>query len=74
MLAVHHQSQHGKERAPQWTEPLAKPYPTLYRVSFSRSSGSIICLVEGCKVREIMRTNLSINFVHHHVRDKIVIL
>ena len=45
-----------------------------YRVSFPKTLEMIWCPVEGCWGQAMSRTNLQVYFVHHHVRDILVIL
>ena len=45
-----------------------------YHVSFPKSDGFMVCPVEGCQGRAVVRTNLWVHFVHRHVKDAVVIL
>ena len=54
--------------------PLDTQDPRLYRVSFPREAGSIVCPVGVYKGWLMTRTNLWIHFFHCHMQDTLVIL
>ena len=73
-LAAHFKYQQKTGRTPQ-RESTAQPLETrLHMVSLTRATGYIGFLVERCKGRMTMHTNLQIHFVHHHMWDMIVIM
>ena len=74
LLDAHGQTYHVKERPSQGMAPLTKPGPRLYRVSLPRSTRSIGCPVGECEERATTCTNICIHFIHHHMRDTVMIM
>ena len=66
----------GSVRISPTPPPLPYPSPEAqtYWFLFLRMATLIYFSVEGCQGREVDRTNLRINFSHHHVRHTIIIL
>ena len=75
-LLTHLQIQHGVgqgERGGRAPPPPPREAQT-YRVSFLKYLLRLWCPVAGCLGEASSRTNHQINFAHHHVQGKIVIL
>ena len=49
-------------------------HPRLYMVSFPIVTRLVECPMELCRGRALMRTKIRIHFLHHHMRDTIMIL
>ena len=54
--------------------PIAVMKPTEYYISFPKTQKSILCPVNRSVGREVIHTNLRLQFLHHHVQYTIIIL
>ena len=72
-LAAHLKTQHVTSHKFAW-EVTPPATPIKYTISFPRLDWEVTCLVEGCQVQVVIQKNLWIKFLHHHVRDTLVII
>ena len=74
LLSSYQQTQHGRGRTSQWDNTPPPEDPRIYRVSLQTVASLIGFTIKVCRGRETIITNPRIQFVHHNVRDMIVIM
>ena len=75
-LAVHLQTQHGKEAGGRrnWETTAPGRKPRTYRMALLTSGGLRNFPLKGCPGRAATRMAMRVHFFHWHVRDTVIIL